>query len=225
MRVTDGESIASPSATRRIGADDLVRRGVLEQEAVGAGGDSAPTTWSSASKVVSTITAGACGSRQQGRGRLEPVHAPASGCPSARRRAARARPCASASAPSPASPTTDEVGLAAEHQGQRGADQRVVVDHEHPDGLRGRPSCRPRYRPAQHEQRAAPGRARACRRAARRARRGRPGRGRRRGWPWRRSRAGCGPARRCRRSGRAAELDADEGARGVLAWRWSGPPG
>ena len=67
MRVTAGDSIASPAGDNGDRRDDVRGRGVLEQEAARPARN-APKTYSSRWKVVSTITFGAWGSA-----RIRPV--------------------------------------------------------------------------------------------------------------------------------------------------------
>ena len=65
--------------------------------------------------------------------RLETVHRSASGCPSARRRSGARRTASTASRPSPASATIDDVGLRPQDHPEAGPDQSLVVDEDDPD--------------------------------------------------------------------------------------------
>ena len=145
VRVTEGDSIGSSSTTLRI-ASTICGGGVSLSRNPSAPAASASTTCSSASNVVSTITRGgfgrACSSRV---------------APSPSRRGIRMSMSTTSGRSSPASRTPSsavggladhlDVGVAAQHQGERGPHQRVVVDDED----RAWCSCRPRYPAVQDE--------------------------------------------------------------------------
>ena len=106
-RVTDGESSASPSRHHAHGPQQLGRLGVLDQEA-------ARPDAHGLDDVLVQLEGGedetrvppAPDRRSDQPGRLQPVARPASGCPSARRRAASRTASATASLAGAASPTT-----------------------------------------------------------------------------------------------------------------------
>ena len=110
-RVIDGASSASPAATTWIAVDELLRRGVLEQEAARAGAqrlvDVLVEVERGQHQHPRSVVAARRGAGASPRGR----RGPASGCPSGRRRACSARAASSASRPSAASPTTSMSGL------------------------------------------------------------------------------------------------------------------
>ena len=202
VRVTEGESIGSPAATLTDRRDDLGGRGVLEQEAVGAGRERAEARARRrrTSSARSPAAGRAC---VQLAGRLEPVEHRHPDVHQDRRRAAapgqprrprgrrrprrrpRGRPARPASGPAPTAPA-----------GRRRRSGR---------GSRPDCSCRPRYPAAQHERRPVAVGARAGRRAARPARTARPGRARSRASPSGRSPTGLRSTTSMPSSGRAAD--------------------
>ena len=137
-RITAGDRIGSPAATRRT-ASTIRAGGVSLSRKPLAPARSARSTFSSASKVVSTITSGGSGRRRSAAVALMPVHA---GHPDVHQHHVRRVPVSAAatSSPSPASPTTSIPSAPSSIIAQPAADQRVVVDDEDPDRARLTPA-------------------------------------------------------------------------------------
>ncbi len=133
LRVMAGDRMGSPAATRRMAADHAVGRGVFEQVTAGSGAQS-----------TEHQLVGVERGQHDHLGRVRPVAEPAGGL----------------DAVDPAHPNVhqghvDGVGVrrrldlvavggfcghldalgTAQHHGQAGPDQRVVVDDQHPDGM------------------------------------------------------------------------------------------
>ena len=182
-RVTAGESIA-PAATRSIAV--MISAGELSlPRKPEAPRRSARRTWSSVSKVVSTITAGGSGRECRRSSTASPSSLGIRRSSSMTSTWWRSR-TSRTSEPSAVSATISIWRGAAEHHLQPGPDQGVVVDEQHADRVghallfpvdrvtaSDRPRC-PRAQPKAARQQA-PG-ARACRRRAPPARRGRSAR-------------------------------------------------
>ena len=187
-RVTVGDSIASPAATSRI-ARMISGGGVSFSRNPAAPARSARSTWSSASKVVSTITCGAPLARAQPLGGGEAVDARHADVHQHDVGRGRRRPRRRPRAPSDASATTRMSSVPAS------IIDRPARTSASSSTIRTRITAATAATPRAGSRRPACGRARAARRPGSRARRGRRSRCRCRGSrspPRRRPAAGCG---------------------------------